>query len=192
MSPCLLHTKSANTLIMSKCRSTVFESTRCNTQDCWRSVDALLTLCWRSANALLTLCWHSVDALLTLCWCSLSGEATSSLTILPIKATNTSIMDTSRSTALGWHKMQHTKSLTLCWRSFSDWGWDHVAFSFAHKGCQYIHYGWMPEHSLWIIQDATPKIVDALLTLCWYSVDALLMLCWCSVHAHYQVKQHGH
>ena len=42
--------------------------TRCNTQNCWCSVDALLTLCWRSVDALLTLCWRSIDALLTLCW----------------------------------------------------------------------------------------------------------------------------
>ena len=41
----------------------------------------------------------------------------------------------------------------------------------------------MPEYSHWIIQDATPKIVDALLTLCWCSVDALLTLCWRSVDA---------
>jgi len=104
--------------------------TRCNTQDCWCFVDALLTLCWRSVHALLTLCWRS-----------LSGESRSTLTILPIKATNTSIMDKSRSTALGWHNLQHTQSLTLCWRSFSDWGCDHVAFSFAHKCCHYIDCG---------------------------------------------------
>jgi hypothetical protein len=103
--------------------------TRCNTQDCWCSVDALLMLCWRS-----------VDALLTLCWRSLSGEATSTLTILQIKEAITSIMDTCHSAALGWYKMQHTKSLTLCWRSFSDWGCDHVAFSFDHKVCQYVDY----------------------------------------------------
>ena len=41
----------------------------------------------------------------------------------------------------------------------------------------------MPSHSPWIIQDATPKIVDARLTLCWRSVDSLLTLCWRSVDA---------
>jgi hypothetical protein len=45
-------------------------------------------------------------------------------------------------------------------------------------------------HSPWIIHDAIPKIVDALLTLCWCSVDAQLMPCSHSVDAHYQVKRH--
>jgi len=45
-------------------------------------------------------------------------------------------------------------------------------------------------HSPWIIQDAIPNNVDALLTLCWCSVDALLMLCSRSVDVHYQVKRH--
>jgi len=114
---------------------------RCNTQDCWCSVDALLMLCWCSVEALLTVCWRSVDSLLTLCWRSLLGEATPTLTILPIKAANTSIMDKCRSAALGWYKMQHTKSLTLCWRSFSAWGCDPVAFAFANKDCKYVDYG---------------------------------------------------
>jgi len=35
--------------------------TRCNTQDCWRSVDALLLLCWCFADALLMRCWRCVD-----------------------------------------------------------------------------------------------------------------------------------
>jgi len=36
---------------------------------------------------------------------------------------------------------------------------------FAHKGCQYCHYGLMLSRSLVIIQDARPAIGDALLTL---------------------------
>ena len=92
-------------------------------------------------DTLLTLCWRCADAVLTLSWCWLSGVAIWSLTILPIKAANTSIIDNSCTTAPGWHKIQHPKSLTLCWRSFSDWGCDHVAFSFAHKGGHYVDYG---------------------------------------------------
>ena len=64
-------------------------------------------------------------------------------TILPIKAANMSNISKCRSTALGLCKMQHTKSLTLCWRSFSDWGCDHVAISFAHNGGQYVDSGYM-------------------------------------------------
>jgi len=36
---------------------------------------------------------------------------------------------------------------------------------FVHNHGQYIHYGLMEKHSLLIIEDARPKIVDALLTL---------------------------
>jgi len=178
MSLSLLPTKAANKLIMGKCRSTALESYK-------MQHPRLLTLYWHSVDALLMLCWRSVDGLLTVCWPSLSGEGTSTFTILPIKAANTSIMNKCHSAALGWYKMQHTKSLMLCWRSFSDWGCDQVAFSFAHKGCHYL--------SLWVnavaqslnhircnTQDCWPS-VDALLMLCWRSVDALLTLCWCSL-----------
>jgi len=126
--------------------------TRCNIENCWRSVDALLMLCWCSVDALLTLCWLCVGALLTLCWCSVDalltlcwrsflGVAISTLTIVPIKEANTSIMCKSRSIALGSYKMQHLQLLTLCWRSFSERGCDHFTFCFAKKGCQYIDYG---------------------------------------------------
>jgi len=71
------------------------------------------------------------------------GVAALTQTILPIKAANTSIMGQWRSTSLGLYKMQHPKSLTLCWRSFSNWGCDHVALSFAHNGCHYDDYGYM-------------------------------------------------
>ena len=86
---------------------------------------------------LLTLCLCSVDTLLTLIFrcCDIN------IYHIDYKEPNTPIMGTSRSTALGLYKMQHPKSMTLCWRSFSEWGCDHVDFSFAHKGCQYVDYG---------------------------------------------------
>jgi len=102
---------------------------------------------------------------------------------MPIKAANTSIMGKCSSTALGLYKMQHTNSLTLCWRSFSDWGYDHVAISVTHNGCQYVDSVYMPYQNPGIIEDATPKIIDTLLTLYWRWVDALLTLCWRSVDA---------
>jgi hypothetical protein len=129
------------------------------------------------------LCWRSVDAVLMLCWLSFWGVTVSTNTILPIKAANTSIMDKCRRIALGLYTMQHTKSLTLCWRSFSDRCCDHVTITFAQNGCHYVDYGHMPQQSPWNIQDATPKSVDTLLTLSWHSVDALLTLCWCCVDA---------
>ena len=150
-----------------------------NTQNRWHSVDTLLMLCW-----------CSVDNLLTLCGRSFWGIAVSPHTILPIKAANTSIMGKCHITALGLYKMQHPNSLTLCSRSFSELGCDHFAVSFAHKGCRYVDYNSMRKHSPWIIQDATLKIVDTLLTLCRCSVDAMLKLCWRFVDAHFQVKRH--
>jgi len=154
---------------------------------CWRGDDALLTLCWRSVDALLTLCWRSVDALLTLCWHSFGGVAVLTHTILPVKAANTSIMDKCHGTAFGLHKMQPTKSLTLCWRSFSDWGSDHIVVAFIQNGCQYVDSGYIPLPSAWILHDATPKIVDTLLTICWRCVDALLTIRWRSVDAQCEV-----
>jgi len=108
---------------------------RCNTQDCWRAVDSPLILCW-----------CSVDGLLTHCWRSSSGEATSRLTIVSIKAANTSIMDNSRSTGLRLYKMQHWKYLMLC--------------------CQSVD----------ALLTVCWRSVDALLTLCWHYVDAMLTL----------------
>jgi len=148
---------------------------------CWRSVDALLTLCWRSVDALLTLCWRSVDALLTLCWRSFSGAVTSTLMLLPIQVANTLIMDKCRSTALGLYKMQHPNSSTLCWRSFSEWGCDHVAFPFANEGCQYLGYEWQRVNRFPINSLKWRKIVYAPLTLIfrmWLSLSRYLFCLW--------------
>jgi hypothetical protein len=130
----LLPTKGANTLIMGKCRSTALESYK-------MQHPRLLMLCWRSVDALLMLCWRSGDGLLTRYWRSLLRQETSTLTRLLIQVANTLIMDTCHSTAPRWYMMKHTKSLTLCWHSFSDWGCDNVDLSFAHKGCHNVDSG---------------------------------------------------
>jgi len=147
----------------------------------------LLMLCWLSVDALLMLSWRSVDALLTLCWRSLSGEAISTLTKLPIKAANTSILDTHRSTALRSYEMQHPKYLMHCWRSVDAlltlcWGsffavettiWTILPIKVANtsiigKSCSIVLELYKMQH---------PK----LLTLCWRSVDTLLtLICSCS------------
>jgi len=134
-----------------------------NTQNRWHSVDNPLTLCW-----------YSVDTLLTLCWRSVWGVAVSTHTISPIKAANTSIMDKCHITALGLYKMQHQKLLTLCWHSFSDWGWDHVAFSFAHQGCQYVDYRYQQANGIPMDLLTRPKTVDAPLML---TFRMCLLLC---------------
>jgi len=125
-----------------------------NTQNHWHSVDNPLTLCW-----------YSVDNLLMLCWRWVWGVAVSTHTISPIKAANTLIMDKCRITAVGLYKMQHRKLLTLCWLSFSDWGWDHVGFSFAHQGCQYVDYRYQRANGISMDLLTRPKTVDGPLTL---------------------------
>jgi len=80
-------------------------------------------------------CGGSIDA-----W----GVVALTQTILPIKAVNTSIMGKCCSPALGSYKMQHTKSLPLGWRSFSDRSCDHVTIAFAQNGRQYVDNGHIP------------------------------------------------
>jgi len=74
-------------------------------------------------------------------------------------------MGTSHITTLGLYKMQHPKLLRLCWRSFSDWGWDHVAFTLAHQGCQYVDYGYQLANGIPMDLQTRSKTVDAVLTL---------------------------
>jgi len=61
--------------------------------------------------------------------------------------------------------MQAKKSLMLCWRSFSEWGRECVALSFAYKGGEYRIFEWPHPIAPQITQDAWPNIVDAMLTL---------------------------
>ena len=65
------------------------DNTRCNTQNRWRSVDAHFQ----------------------------TGDVTMSRSLLFITADNKFIMSIYRSRALEIHKMQHPKSVTLCWHS---------------------------------------------------------------------------
>jgi len=137
MSRSLLLRTAANTMIMDICHSRALGLYK-------MQCPKLLTLCWHSVDTLVTRWWCSVDALLTLCWRSFGGVAVSTHTILPVKAANTLIMDKCRGTAFGLPKMQPTKSLTLCWRSFSDWGSDHIVIAFIQNACQYVDYGYIP------------------------------------------------
>jgi len=119
----ILPIKSANNSIMGTCRIQPLYYTRCNTQNYWRSVDAHFQ----------------------------PGAVTMSRSLLRITAANTLIMGNCRSTALGLYKMQHPKSLTLCW------------------------------HSVEAVLMLCWRCIDGQLTLCWRSGDALLTLSlWCS------------
>jgi hypothetical protein len=94
MSPSLLPKNTANPLIMGKCHSTAIGLYK-------MQHPRLLTLCQHSVDGILMLCDCSVNDLLTFWGRSLSGEVMSTITILPGKVANTSIMDESYSTALG-------------------------------------------------------------------------------------------
>jgi len=63
------------------------------------------------------------------------------------------------------HMMHSQKSLTLRWRSFSEWGSDRVVYCFAKEGCQYIGYGKQRPGHFSITIHKRLKIVDASLTL---------------------------
>jgi len=64
-----------------------------------------------------------------------------SLSLLPIKAANMLIMDTSEQMASQWNDLQEQKPLTLLRRSLSECACYRVDFSFAGKGCPYIVNG---------------------------------------------------
>jgi len=103
-------------------------------------------------------------------WCSIDAHCQEvvgilSLAFWPIKAANIMILDICSCTALELSKRHDQKSLTLRWSSFSGGTSVLDTSIFAYKGGQYYHYGSMPLHSPWIMQDARPIIVDALLTL---------------------------
>ena len=53
---------------------------------------------------------------------------------------NNSVMNAKISVMTWLPNMQQPKLLTLRWRSFSEWGDDCGAVSFANKSCQYIDY----------------------------------------------------
>jgi len=60
--------------------------------------------------------------------------------------------------------MYEQKSLTLCWHLLLNDSNHFLAIIFAHTGGQYIEFGLMLLNSPWIIQDVSPKIVEAQLT----------------------------
>ena len=84
---------------------------------------------------------------------------------LPIKASNSWYIDVCDHSPVGLPKVQEQKLLTLCWRSFSEWGRECVTFSFAYKCSLYLIYKHLHPIATQITQDARPKIIDSPLTL---------------------------
>jgi len=84
--------------------------------------------------------------------------------LLPKKAANTSVMRNSNHIMFQLLHFQHPKSLMLHCQSFL-WGGSNTFTSFfANKGSQYIEYGLMLFHGLWIAQDKRPKLIHTPLT----------------------------
>ena len=73
--------------------------------------------------------WWFVDAHLQ------DGAGSMMLIFLTWKAANTSFGNGCNPLRLRLPNMQSQKSLTLRWRSFSQWGSDHVGYYFAKKEC---------------------------------------------------------
>jgi hypothetical protein len=62
------------------------------------------------------------------------------LSVLTMRAANTSVMHNSDQITVELPYLQNHQSLMLCWRSFSEWGGVCVAVSTAYTSCKYIGY----------------------------------------------------
>jgi len=87
-----------------------------------------------------------------------------SLAHLHIMGANSSFIGVCNQEPFSLPEMQDQKSLTLRWRSFSSWGREHVACSFAYQGCQYCIYVYSLPSCVYITRLAGPKIIDSPLT----------------------------
>jgi len=84
---------------------------------------------------------------------------------LPIKTTDTLVMDNSKQIASQLTHLQGQKSSTVHWCSFSDWGCYRVAVCFHYEGWEYIDYAYQRANRFPIKLLTSPKIVDAPETL---------------------------
>jgi len=108
---------------------------------------------------LLTLRRHSIDAHFH------DGAGSVSLSFLPIKDGNTSIMCNHYQILFLLHDSQDQKLLTLCSRSLSRLDTEHLTFFFAYKRCQYRCYVLPLQNYILITRLTRPKIVHALVTV---------------------------
>ena len=63
--------------------------------------------------------------------------------------------------------LQDQKSLTLRWRSVSEWGSDRVAICFVNYNCQQVGFAWPWPIQYSITLRIRPKIIDAPVMLFW-------------------------
>jgi len=76
-------------------------------------------------------------------------------------------------------KIPDQQSLTLHWRSFWWWGREGITICFAYKGGQKFLYDWLQPIGSVIAQNASPKIVDPLLTLIFKMGQGLYCIVFC-------------
>jgi len=103
--------------------------------------------------------WRSVDTH------PQNGVVTIQVYLLPIQAANMSVMHNSDQITVQWPYLQDHKSLTLCWRSISEWGGNGIGDSFAYKSCQYVSYAQQRPDYCSVTKLTRPQIIDAPLTL---------------------------
>ena len=104
-------------------------------------------------------CRHSIDAHFH------DGAGSVSLSVLPIKDGNTSIMCNNYQITFLLPNLQDQELLTLHRRSFSRWDTECLASFFAYNGCQYCCYVYSLQNYFLITRLTRPRIVDALLTV---------------------------
>ena len=152
----ILPIQEANTVIM--CKSRPLDYTRCNTQNCWRSVDAhfqhgavimsLSLLPIKAANMLImdnsdqitsqTTYFHGQQSL-PLGWCPFPEFGCDRVAFsLSIMGADTLVMANSEQITSQLTYLQDQMLITLHWRSFSECGCYRVAVSSTYIGCQYV------------------------------------------------------
>ena len=88
------------------------------------------------------------------------------LAFLPIQTTNIIIMYNHHQIASQLPDWYGQKSLMLCGCSIPDWGRERVAFSFAEKGGQSIHYDYLHWITLWLPELIVQKLLTPLRLMC--------------------------
>jgi len=78
-------------------------------------------------------------------WCSIDAHSqhevvTLSLSLLPIKPANTSVMHKSYPITVQLPHLHDHKSLTHCWQAFSEWGSDRDTTGCVDQGCHSVDY----------------------------------------------------
>jgi len=103
-------------------------------------------------------------------WCTVDaqyhdGAGRVLQSVFPIQAGKNALMTECNLSAVWLRRTHDQKSLTLCRRPFSHWGWEGIAICFAYNGGQRYIYDWLQRIGGVITHDAWPKINSSLLTL---------------------------